>query len=61
MESTSAAGVEGRTLWELLSDELYHFYTASSEAQLPLTLHHDKSELEELIRLMDKTRNSNTT
>jgi len=24
-------------------------------------LHHDKSKLEELIRLMDKTRDSNTT
>ena len=66
MESASAAGVEEQTLRELLSDELYHFCTASSEAQLPLTstgsaLHHDKRELEEIIRLKDKTRNSNTT
>jgi len=68
MESASAAGVdaEERTLRELLSDELYDFCTASSEAQLPFTstgsaLHHDKRELKEIIRLKDKTRNSNTT
>ena len=44
MESASAAGVEvvqtsveEQTLWDLLSNELYDFYTASSEAQLPST------------------------
>jgi len=61
MESASVAGVEERTLRELLSDELYDFCTASSEAQLPSTstssaLHHNKRELEEIIRLKDKNK-----
>ena len=48
MESATAAGVKEGTLWELLSDELYDFCTASSEAQQPSTstgstLHHDKA------------------